>query len=87
MLSFLVTSQCHDYDPGEEGDEAELEAPKIYEMIESFDQLEDKLKMYEEQYNETVRGSKMDLVFFKVISRKCICSNGYRVLFRYFQMI
>uniref|UniRef100_H2ZRC7 AAA+ ATPase domain-containing protein n=1 Tax=Ciona savignyi TaxID=51511 RepID=H2ZRC7_CIOSA len=48
-----------------EEDDADLEAPKIYEPIESFDQLEEKLKVFQEQYNETIRGSKMDLVFFK----------------------
>lgn len=51
---------------GEEGEDADLEAPKIYEPIESFDQLSEKLQQYQAQYNETVRGGKMDLVFFKV---------------------
>ncbi|XP_076808265.1 dynein axonemal heavy chain 5-like [Clavelina lepadiformis] len=50
---------------GEEGEDADLDAPKIYEPIESFSQLEEKLKTFQEQYNETIRGSKMDLVFFK----------------------
>jgi len=54
------------HNAGEEGDDADLEAPKIYEPIESFEQLEEKLKVFQEQYNETIRGSKMDLVFFKV---------------------
>uniref|UniRef100_H2ZRC4 AAA+ ATPase domain-containing protein n=1 Tax=Ciona savignyi TaxID=51511 RepID=H2ZRC4_CIOSA len=53
------------YDITGEEDDADLEAPKIYEPIESFDQLEEKLKVFQEQYNETIRGSKMDLVFFK----------------------
>ena len=44
----------------------DFEAPKIYEPIASFQELEEKLKMYQDQYNETVRGSKMDLVFFQV---------------------
>jgi len=57
-LNFLV---------GEEGDDADLDAPKIYEMIATFDQLKEKLTGYQSQYNETVRGAKMDLVFFKVI--------------------
>lgn len=50
---------------GEEGDDADLDAPKIYEPIESFQQLSDKLKSYQQQYNEMVRGGKMDLVFFE----------------------
>ena len=51
---------------GEEGEDADLEAPKIYEPIETYEQLNDRLLSFEEQYNESLRGSKMDLVFFKV---------------------
>lgn len=101
---------------GEENDDADLEAPKIYEavsrrfvftvylemvhstlarlsprglarhcicclhaasvsfsahfcclllQIRNLDELSDKLKAYMTQYNETVRGANMDLVFFK----------------------
>lgn len=50
---------------GEEGADADLEAPKVYEPITSYEQLSDKLAQYQSQYNETVRGGKMDLVFFK----------------------
>ncbi|CAH1796663.1 unnamed protein product [Owenia fusiformis] len=50
---------------GEEPDDADLDAPKIYEMIPSYDFLNDRLKMYMAMYNETVRGAHMDLVFFK----------------------
>ena len=52
---------------GEEGDDADLDAPKIYEPIESYESLEEKLRSYEEQYNEITRGADMDLVFFKVL--------------------
>ena len=62
------------YLKGEEGDDIEFEAPKIYEPIESFQQLEEKLKMYQDQYNETIRGSKMDLVFFQV-RKKNLCKR------------
>jgi len=51
---------------GEEADDADLDAPKVYEPISSLDALADKLNSYMEQYNETVRGGKMDMVFFKV---------------------
>ena len=51
---------------GEEADDADLEAPKVYELIPSLDELATKLTGYQEQYNETIRGAKMDLVFFKV---------------------
>ena len=50
---------------GEEEDDADFEAPKIYEPIESLEQLENRLHMFMEQYNEAIRGANMDLVFFK----------------------
>ncbi|MEE6465421.1 hypothetical protein FKM82_006550, partial [Ascaphus truei] len=50
---------------GDEPEDAELEAPKIYEPIPSFPQLSDRLNMFMQQYNEAVRGTRMDLVFFK----------------------
>ncbi|XP_071957073.1 dynein axonemal heavy chain 5-like [Antedon mediterranea] len=50
---------------GDEPDDADLDAPKIYEPIESYQQLNDRLIGFMAQYNETVRGGKMDLVFFK----------------------
>ncbi|EDQ85634.1 uncharacterized protein MONBRDRAFT_38754 [Monosiga brevicollis MX1] len=50
---------------GEEEDDSALEAPKIYEMVNDLGALEEKLAEYMHLYNETVRGAKMDLVFFK----------------------
>jgi len=51
---------------GEEGEETDVESPKIYEPIGSFKELSDRLEMHQQQYNESIRGAKMDLVFFKV---------------------
>jgi len=68
---------------GEEGDEADTDAPKIYEAINSFQELSDRLEMYQQQYNESVRGAKMDLVFFKVSRAKCL----YIILFIYINNI
>uniref|UniRef100_H2YUI8 AAA+ ATPase domain-containing protein n=1 Tax=Ciona savignyi TaxID=51511 RepID=H2YUI8_CIOSA len=50
---------------GEEGDDADLDAPKIYEQIPTLEALSEKLLSYMAQYNESVRGASMDLVFFK----------------------
>ena len=50
---------------GEEPEDADLEAPKVYEMVPTLDALKEKLLEYQLMYNETVRGAKMDLVFFR----------------------
>ncbi|TKC53227.1 hypothetical protein EI555_007550, partial [Monodon monoceros] len=49
---------------GETSEEADTEMPKIYEPVESFDQLKDRLNMFLQLYNESIRGAGMDLVFF-----------------------
>ncbi len=49
----------------EEGADADLEAPKVYELTPTMDFLKETLHEYMGLYNETVRGAKMDLVFFK----------------------
>jgi len=49
----------------EEDEEGEMEAPKVYEPVNGLEVLKKKLLEYQALYNETVRGSKMDLVFFK----------------------
>ncbi|XP_042073139.1 LOW QUALITY PROTEIN: dynein axonemal heavy chain 5, partial [Haplochromis burtoni] len=50
---------------GDEPEDAELEAPKVYEPIPSLDLLAERLSAFQQQYNEAVRGGAMDLVFFK----------------------
>ena len=49
---------------GDEGEDMDMEMPKVYEPIPSFSALEDRLQMFLSQYNEMVRGAGMDLVFF-----------------------
>ncbi|XP_037131069.1 dynein heavy chain 8, axonemal-like [Syngnathus acus] len=49
---------------GEEDEDACFDAPQIYELIPSFEFLEEKLRFYQAKHNEEVRGSHMDLVFF-----------------------
>ena len=50
---------------GEEPDDFDFDAPKIYEPIPSFETLRERLQMFMGQYNETIRGGNLDLVFFK----------------------
>lgn len=61
-------SCCHRDAPeatGDEPEDADFDSPKIYEAAESFEVLEERLQMFMAQYNESVRGAGMDLVFFK----------------------
>uniref|UniRef100_A0A3B4BEF3 Dynein, axonemal, heavy chain 5 n=1 Tax=Periophthalmus magnuspinnatus TaxID=409849 RepID=A0A3B4BEF3_9GOBI len=50
---------------GDEPEEVELEAPKLYEPVSSLEALAERLSFFQLQYNEAVRGGAMDLVFFK----------------------
>ncbi|NXV72009.1 DYH8 protein, partial [Atlantisia rogersi] len=50
---------------GDEPEDFVFEPPKVYEEIPSFEFLCEKLQMYQSQYNECIRGSFLDLVFFK----------------------
>ncbi|KAI9206840.1 dynein heavy chain and region D6 of dynein motor-domain-containing protein [Polychytrium aggregatum] len=45
--------------------EIDPEACKVYERIPSFEGLKDRLNEFMKQYNENIRGSKMDLVLFE----------------------
>ncbi|XP_041488031.1 dynein heavy chain 5, axonemal [Microtus oregoni] len=49
---------------GETSEEPEAEIPKLYEPIESLDHLRERLSVFLQLYNETIRGTGMDLVFF-----------------------
>lgn len=49
---------------GEEGEEADMELPKVYEPVWDIKELQERLDMFLSQFNEMVRGSGMDLVFF-----------------------
>lgn len=42
-----------------------MELPKVYEPVESLDELQDRLSMFLAQYNDMIRGHGMDLVFFQ----------------------
>lgn len=49
---------------GDEPDDFCFDAPKIYEEIPSWDFLLERTRGFMDQYNEQVRGAKMDLVLF-----------------------
>lgn len=51
--------------PGEEPEDADVDVPKVYEPIESFESLKERLNMFLFQFNEIVRGTGMDMVFFQ----------------------
>lgn len=50
---------------GDETEEVDMELPKVYEPVQSLDDLQDRLNMFLSQYNEMIRGHGMDLVFFQ----------------------
>ncbi|XP_067366741.1 dynein axonemal heavy chain 5 isoform X3 [Channa argus] len=50
---------------GEEPEDSDFDLPKVYEPIESFEHLKDRLNMFLSLYNENVRGTGMDMVFFQ----------------------
>ncbi|XP_059138117.1 LOW QUALITY PROTEIN: dynein axonemal heavy chain 8 [Peromyscus eremicus] len=50
---------------GDEPEDTMFEVPKIYELVPSFDFLCEKLQFYQRQFNEIIRGTSLDLVFFK----------------------
>lgn len=45
--------------------ESDLDMPKVYEPMESFESLKDRLNMFLSHYNESIRGAGMDMVFFQ----------------------
>ena len=49
---------------GEEPEEHDFDMPKVYEPIESFESLKDRLNMFLSMFNESIRGAGMDMVFF-----------------------
>ncbi|XP_069709589.1 dynein axonemal heavy chain 5 [Phaenicophaeus curvirostris] len=49
----------------EKSEKVNLDIPKIYEPIYSFDQLRNRLNKFLQTYNENVRGTGMDMVFFE----------------------
>ncbi|CAH8577937.1 unnamed protein product [Schistosoma turkestanicum] len=50
---------------GDEPEDYVVEVPKVYEPIESFQQLSSRMEMFLHQYNESIRGARMNLVLFR----------------------
>ncbi|KAM3614047.1 uncharacterized protein V6R79_009044 [Siganus canaliculatus] len=50
---------------GEEPEDSDFDLPKVYEPIESFESLKERLNMLLSHYNESIRGTAMDMVFFR----------------------
>lgn len=50
---------------GDEPEDTIFEVPKIYELVPTFEFLCEKLQFYQRQFNEIIRGTSLDLVFFK----------------------
>ncbi|XP_046898543.1 dynein axonemal heavy chain 5 isoform X2 [Hypomesus transpacificus] len=49
---------------GEEPEDTDFDLPKVYEPIQSLETLTERLDMFLSQYNESIRGAGMDMVFF-----------------------
>ena len=49
---------------GDEGNDADLESPKVYEPMDTFVPVIQRLTTFQDQYNDIIRGAGMDLVFF-----------------------
>uniref|UniRef100_A0A7N8XMR9 Dynein, axonemal, heavy chain 5 n=1 Tax=Mastacembelus armatus TaxID=205130 RepID=A0A7N8XMR9_9TELE len=50
---------------GEEPEDSDFDLPKVYEPIESLESLKQRLNMFLVHYNESIRGTGMDMVFFQ----------------------
>ncbi|XP_075868615.1 dynein axonemal heavy chain 5 isoform X3 [Nelusetta ayraudi] len=50
---------------GEEPEQSDLDSPKVYEPMESFESLKERLNTFLSHYNESIRGTGMDMVFFQ----------------------
>ncbi|XP_077383165.1 dynein axonemal heavy chain 5 isoform X2 [Festucalex cinctus] len=50
---------------GEEPEDSDMDLPKVYEAIETFESLKGRLNIFLGLYNESVRGTGMDMVFFQ----------------------
>ena len=64
-LNYLFSFRDAPEPTGEETEDVDMELPKIYEPIPSLEALKERLHFFLNMYNDIVRGSGMDLVFFE----------------------
>ncbi|XP_061675571.1 dynein axonemal heavy chain 5 [Syngnathoides biaculeatus] len=50
---------------GEQPQDSDVDLPKVYEAVETFESLKGRLNMFLGLYNDSVRGTGMDMVFFQ----------------------
>ncbi|XP_061631916.1 dynein axonemal heavy chain 5 [Phyllopteryx taeniolatus] len=50
---------------GEQPEDSDVDLPKVYEAVETFESLKGRLNMFLGRYNDSVRGTGMDMVFFQ----------------------
>ncbi|KAB0406517.1 hypothetical protein E2I00_002289, partial [Balaenoptera physalus] len=63
---YFVDFLCEIPEPtGDEPEDTVFEVPRIYELVPSFEFLSEKLQFYQRQFNDIIRGTSLDLVFFK----------------------
>lgn len=68
---------------GEEGEDTDMELPKVYEPVWDIHELQERLEMFLSQFNEMVRGAGMDLVFFPDAMLHLVKVNKYNLLLKY----
>ncbi|XP_059616596.1 dynein axonemal heavy chain 8-like [Phlebotomus argentipes] len=66
FVNFLRDIPDVDEEKGEDMDDTVLlEAPKVYEVVQNTDDCVKRIETFMQQYNETVRGEKLNLVLFR----------------------
>lgn len=85
-MSFSLVLRDAPEPTGEEGEDADMELPKVYEPVLNFNELRERLDMFLAQFNEMVRGAGMDLVFFPdamlhLVKVRLQCKNIIQLFF------
>ena len=71
LLYYISQRNCDHFNvkcyflTGEEPEDSDFDLPKVYEPMDSFESLKERLNMFLSHYNESIRGTGMDMVFFQ----------------------